>query len=190
MQQKVKQSLKLVNYSGIAAVGLVLAATLLLGVIPMKRSGRADNNATAELRDGIVRFDDLRLANARADVQIRDAESRLLEAEKGLASGPPDAAFNNELTAVAKASGIRIENMPPVSAPKKAGPYTTVQITVIGSGDWNNCYKFLAGLRAMKQIARLDFAVIDVDNKDDKSRTSNQLNCQLTVKFSTFYMER
>jgi hypothetical protein len=190
MQDNLKKSLKIVNYAGIAAVTLLLAGTIAFGIIPMRGSGTADIAATTDLRGSIDRLEQLRLANARAEVQLQDSQERLDQAEKHLASGPPDAAFNNELSAVAKKAGIRIENMPPVGEPKAEGAYKTVQVTIIGSGEWDSCYSFLNGLRTMNQIARLDSVVMNIEDKDGKARASNKVNCQITVKFSTFYMER
>jgi hypothetical protein len=190
MQDKVKQSLKVVNYAGIGAVVVLLASTVAFGVLPLRQRGRDDIKAAADLRGSLERFDQLRLANARAEVQIEDSRARLADAEKRLASGPPDSAFNRDLTQVAKTAGIRIENMPPVGAPKDAGAYKCVQVTVVGSGDWDSCYKFLSGLRAMNRIVRLDSVVMDVQDKDGRTRTADRVVCQLTVKFSTFYMER
>ncbi len=183
MHEQVKQSLKIVNYAGIAVVVLLLAGAAAFGIYPMLKSGAEDITATAALNGSLARLEQLRLASARAQTQIQEAEKRL-------ASGPPDSAFNKELSDVAKAAGIRIENMPPVGSPKSAGAYKTVQVTVVGSGDWDSCYKFLAGLRAMSQIARLDSATIDIQDKDAKARASDKVNCSLTVQFSTFYMER
>jgi hypothetical protein len=190
MQDRVKQSLKIVNYSAIAAVTLLLACTVAFGIYPMRKSGADDIRAANDLRGSLARLEQLRLGNARAEVQIHEAAARLQEAEKRLASGPPDSAFNKELTDVAQAAGIRIENMPPVGAPKDAGAYKSVQVTVVGSGDWESCYKFLSGLRAMDRIARLDSVIMDTQDKDGKNLAADKVVCKVTVKFSTFYMER
>jgi hypothetical protein len=190
MQEKVKQSLKIVHFTALGIITVLLACTVAFGILPMRQRGHDDIQAATALRGSLERFNQLRLANARAEVQIQEAEVRLQEAEKHLASGPPDSAFNRELTEVAKAAGIRIENMPPVSAPKVAGAYKTVQVTVIGTGDWASCYKFLSGLRAMNSVQRLDTVVMDLQDKDGRAHAADQVVCQLTVKFSTFYMER
>jgi hypothetical protein len=190
MQDKVKQSLKVVHYTAVGILTVMLACTVAFGILPMRQRGNDDIKSAKELRGSLERFDQLRLANARAEVQIADSGARLKEAEKRLASGPPDSAFNRELTEVAKAAGIRIENMPPVSAAKDTGAYKTVQVTVIGSGDWESCYKFLSGLRAMDHMMRLDTVVIDVPEKDGRTHGTDKVVCQMTVKFSTFYMER
>jgi hypothetical protein len=149
MQDRVKQSLRIVNYTAIAAVTLLLACTAAFGIYPLRRGGADDIRAAADLRASLTRLEQLRLANARAQVQVDDASQRLRQAETRLASGPPDSDFNKELTDVAKAAGIRVENMPPVGAPKDAGAYKSVQVTIVGSGNWESCYKFLSGLRSM-----------------------------------------
>jgi Tfp pilus assembly protein PilO len=190
MHDQVRQALKKVNFTGIAIVVLLLGGTAAFGIYPMLRSGTHDINTAVELKDSIARLEQLRMACAQAKQQVQEAEARLQEAEKQLASGPPDSVFNKELTEVAKASGIRIENMPPLGAPVSSGAYKTVQVTVSGSGDWESCYKFLTGLRAMKHIVRLDSAVIEVQDKEGKARASDKVNCTLTVQFSTFFMER
>jgi Tfp pilus assembly protein PilO len=190
MHDKVKQSLKVVHWVAAAVITLLLAGTVAFGVLPLRQRGNDDIKAANSLRGSLDRFEQLRLANARADVQIQEAQRRLDEAEKRLASGPPDSAFNRELTQVAKAAGIRIENMPPVGAPKDAGAYKSVQVTVVGSGDWESCYKFLSGLRSMDRVVRLDSVILDVQDKDGRAHAAVHVNCQLTVKFSTFFMER
>jgi hypothetical protein len=190
MQDKVKQSLRIVHYTAIGVITLLLAGTVAFGILPMRQRGHGDIKAATELRGSLVRLDELRLATARAEVQVRDSEKRLQDAEKHLASGPPDSAFNKELTEVARNAGIRIENMPPIGAAKDAGAYKTVQVTVVGTGDWENCYQFLSGLRAMNRIVRLDTVVMDLQDKDGRAHAADKVVCQLTVKFSTFYMER
>ena len=65
-----------------------------------------------------------------------------------------------------------------------------MQVTVVGSGDWENCYRFLSGLRAMDRVARLDSVIMDTQDKDGKGLAADKVVCQVTVKFSTFYMER
>jgi hypothetical protein len=190
MQQNIKQSLKVVHYTAIGIVTVLLACTVAFGILPMRQRGKEDIKAAAELRASLDRLDQLKLANARAEVQLRESEDRLSEAQKHLASGPPDNAFNRQLTQVAQTAGIRIENMPPIAPPKDAGAYKTVQVTVVGVGDWDSCYKFLAGLRSMDRLLRLDTVVLDTQDKDPKSQLSDKALCQLTVKFSTFFMER
>ena len=190
MQDKVKQSLKVVNFAGFGAVALLVACTVAFGVLPLRQRGHEDIKAANDLRGSLDRFAQLRLANARSEVQIQNAQRRLGDAEQSLASGPPDSAFNRELTQVAKTAGIRIENMPPVGAPRDAGAYKSVQVTVVGTGDWDSCYKFLSGLRAMDRIVRLDSVVMDIQDKDVRAHVADRVVCQLTVKFSTFFMER
>jgi hypothetical protein len=190
MQDPVKQSLKIVHYAGFAAVTLLLACTVAFGIYPMRKTGADDIRAANELRSSLSRLEQFRLANARVQMQIQDAALRLQEAEQSLASGPPDSAFNKELTDVAKAAGIRIENMPPVGNPKNDGAYKAVQVTIVGSGDWECCYRFLSGLRTMDRISRLDSVIMDIQDKDGKALASDKVVCQITVKFSTFYMER
>jgi hypothetical protein len=190
MHPQIKQRLKLVHFTAIGILVVMLACTFAFGIIPMRRKGNDDIRAANDLRGSIVRLDQLRLANARAQVQLQDAETRLKESERRLASGPPDNAFNRELTKVAKDAGIRIENMPPIRDAKDFGSYKTVQVTVVGSGDWESCYKFLAGLRGMDRVVRLDTVVMDLQDKDAKYLAAGKVLCQLTVKFSTFYMER
>ena len=65
-----------------------------------------------------------------------------------------------------------------------------MQVTIVGSGDWESCYRFLSGLRSMDRIARLDSVIMDNQDKDGKSPVTYKVVCQITVKFSTFYMER
>ncbi len=190
MQEKVKKSLKVVHYTGLGVLSLLLAGTVAFGVLPMRQHTNDDIRACDDLKAAVTRLDQLNLANAVALRDMLESEKILLQAEKQIASGPPDSAFNKDLTAVAKAAGIRIENMPPVGAPGDVGAYKAVQVTVVGTGDWDNCYKFLAGLRSMNRIVRLDSVVMDRQDKDGRTHAVDNVVCQVTVKFSTFYMER
>jgi Tfp pilus assembly protein PilO len=190
MQDKVKKSLKVVHYTGIGVMTLLLAGTVAFGVLPMRQHMNDDLKASNELKAAVKRLEQLKLASAVAIRDMQESERLLREAEEQIASGPPDSAFSKGLTEVAKAAGIRIENMPPVGAPADVGAYKSVQVTVVGTGDWDNCYKFLAGLRSMNRIVRLDSVVMDRQEKDGRTLTADKVVCQLTVKFSTFYMER
>jgi Tfp pilus assembly protein PilO len=190
MQDNVKKSLKVVHYTGMGVMTLLLAGTVAFGMLPMRQHTRDDIRASQDLKAAVNRLEQLNLANAVAMRDMQESRSLLQEAEKQIASGPPDSVFNKELTEVAKAAGIRIDNMPPVGASKDAGAYKSVQVTVVGTGDWNNCYKFLAGLRSMNRIVRLDSVVMDRQDKDGRAQATDRVTCQLTVRFSTFYMER
>ncbi len=190
MHEKVKKSLKVVHYTGIAVMTLLLAGAVAFGVLPMRQHTNDDLRARDDLKAAIQRLEQLNLADAVALRDMQQSEKLLQEAEKQIASGPPDSGFNKDLTEVAKAAGIRIENMPPVGAARDAGAYKSVQITVVGTGGWENCYKFLAGLRSMNRIVRLDSVVMDRQDKDGRTHAADNVVCQVTVKFSTFYMER
>ncbi|HEY4330237.1 MAG TPA: type 4a pilus biogenesis protein PilO [Phycisphaerae bacterium] len=190
MQDKIKQSLKIVNYSGVAAITLLLASTVAFGVLPLLKSGKEEIAAADDRRASIARLESLKMENARAAVVLEQSQKRLEDAEKILPVDPPGSEFNTELNEVAKKAGIRILQVPPPQKGPPEGSYKSMQVTISGNGDWDSCYRFLAGIRSMDRVSRLDWVTIDVSDKDSKSLASGKPLCDITVEFSTFYMER
>jgi Tfp pilus assembly protein PilO len=191
MQDPIKQNLKIVNYTGIAAVTLFLAGTLAFGMYPMYKRGREDIRATAEKQEARQRVGALRQDITDARTRVQAAESRLQEAEKRLPAKAPDSdnEFSRELNEVAKAAGIRVESMPPMSKPKSDGVYKFVNVTVDGTGDWESCLRFLRGIDNMNRVVRLDSVLLDTQ-KDAHSQFGASSACRILVRFSTYYLER
>ena len=81
MQDQVKKSLKVVNYTGIAALTLLLAGTLAFGVIPMRNEGLADIRMTAEKRAAFDHAEALRPVVMAAQAQAETSQQRLNDAE-------------------------------------------------------------------------------------------------------------
>jgi Tfp pilus assembly protein PilO len=190
MQEQIREKLKSVNYCGIAGVALILMCTALFGVYPLIRRGLASEGATRELKTTVAGFSGLRETLARGAEALKEPESRLSEAESRLPGAMEASKLNADLTSVAKSSGVRVESMPRPEALKDAGEYKALPMTIVGIGDWQSCQKFLTALRGMNRMVRLDEVVLEPVNKDDKTALTDNPPCRLTLKFSTFYMER
>lgn len=185
-----KKNLKAVNFAGIAAVSLVLACTAAFGVYPMIKRGTQDIRAAHELRDSLTRFNALGQQIAIVDQERKDTEKRLQEQEQRLPPSFEASAFNAELTEVAQKAGIRIESMPSSQTFTDDGAYKALPVTIVGSGDWECCYRFLTGIKNMNRLTRLDSAIINVPEKDAQAVPPDSPVCQITVRFSTFFLER
>jgi len=189
MQDNVKAHLRVVNYVGAASVGALLGGIAIFGILPMYKRGMDNIAATGELRQTLNKFEGLSTTLAHVEEQRKATEARLEEVEKRLPSSLEASKFNSELTKVAKTAGIRVESMPRPEALQDAGGYKALPVEIVGRGDWASCEKFLTGIRAMNRLTRLDSVTFEVDNDSIKHTPENPI-CLMTVRFSTFFMER
>ncbi len=190
MKDHLKNSISIVNYAGIAAVSLLLAGTAAFGVYPLLERGSADIRAAGDLRNSLTHFGGLNQALASAGKGLDDTENRLSTQEQRIPSSFEASAFNAELTDVAKKAGIRIESMPNQQTFSDEAGYKALPVTVIGSGDWESCYRFLTGIKNMNRLTQLDSVIINVPDKDADALPPETPMCQITVRFSTFFLER
>jgi Tfp pilus assembly protein PilO len=189
MQDNLKAHLRIVNYVGAAAVVLLLGGVTVFGIVPMYKRGTTNINAARDLRQTLNKFEGLSTTLAHVEEQRKETEARLAEVEKRLPSSLEASKFNSELTQVAKSAGIRVESMPKPEPLQDAGGYKALPVEIVGKGDWASCEKFLTGIRAMNRLTRLDSVTFDLDKESLKQNPENPI-CLMTVKFSTFFMER
>jgi Tfp pilus assembly protein PilO len=190
MQDPIKEKLKPVNYGGIAGVALILVGAALFGVYPLVRRGAASERATRELKTTMAGFNGLADTLARGAEALKEPESRLSAVENRLPGALDASKLNADLTAAARSAGVRVESMPKPDSFKDAGDYKALPMTIVGTGDWQSCEKFLLALRGMDRMVRLDEVTLDPLNKDEKSSLTDNPACRIMVKFSTFFMER
>ena len=190
MQNTLKSHMQVVNITGVVAMTVLLGAAAAFGIVPMYKHGMASISAsTRDLRRTLNKFDGLSTTLAHVEEQRKETESRLEEVEKRLPSSLESSKFNSELTEVAKNAGIRVESMPRPEALLDAGGYKALPVEIVGTGDWESCVKFVAGIRAMNRLTGLDSLTLEAD-KDTLTKNPENPLCRMTVRFSTFFMER
>ena len=190
MNDMLKKNLRTVNYVGIGGLALFLAGTAAFGIYPMFKRGSDDIRAAAELRNSLGKFTVLEQKISEGNQELQRKEAAFSQQEKRLPSSLEASAFNAELTTVAKSAGIRIESMPNQQTFTDDGAYKALPVTIVGSGDWESCYRFLTGIKNMNRLARMDSVIINVPEKDGQSAPPDSPVCQITVRFSTYFLER
>ena len=190
MQDAIKEKLKPVTYCGIAGAALILVGTAALGIYPMIRRGAASERATRQLKTTLAGFNGLSQTLAQDSAALKEPESRLNEVESRLPGSLEASGLNADLTQAARNAGVRVESMPKPEALKDVGNYKALPMTIVATGEWEGCQKFLVGLRGMNRLVRLDEVMLELVNKDDKGSLAEDPPCRITVKFSTFFMER
>ena len=189
MQDVLKQRLRIVNYSGIAAVVLLLSATAALGIYPMMQRGWENNRAAHELEMQQADFGALDEAVAEARVAFGDAEKRLAEREAQIPSASETNFYDKELTRLIAADGIRKITADTPKELKDFAGYKVGTVEIRASGDWDSMCKFVSDIKKMKGLTRLDALTIEVA-RDETTRSFEKPVCQFRVSFSTFFTAR
>ena len=186
----IRQKLRNVNYCGIVGVALLALGTAALGVYPLVRRGMASERAASELQATLAGFSGLDEELARGQASLQVPRKRLEQSEARLPAGLDASKLNADLNAAAKASGLKVESMPKPEALKTVGEYKALPMTIVGVGDWQKCERFLAALKGMDRLVRLDQVSLEPVNKEDAGTLAENPACRITVRFSTFFLER
>jgi hypothetical protein len=189
MNDVLKQRLRMVNYSGIAAVVLLLTATAALGIYPMVQRGRDNNRATRELEAQQADLATLDQVLADAKKSVQEAELRLQEREAQLPPASESNFYDKELTRLIAANGIRKINADTPKELKDFAGYKVGTVDINGTGEWDAVCRFLADIRTMKGLTRLDAITIDI-GRDETGRSYEKPVCQFRISFSTFFTAR
>jgi Tfp pilus assembly protein PilO len=189
MNDVLKQRLRMVNYSGIAAVVLLLTATAALGIYPMVQRGVESNRAIRDIEAQQADLGTLDQTLLDARKAMNEAEHRLQTREAQLPAAAETNFYDKELTKLIAADGIRKIS---ADTPKDLQDYDGYKVGVIdisGTGDWNSICRFLNDIRKMPGLTRLDAITIDVLRENSTASYDKPL-CQFRISFSTFFTVR
>ena len=189
MQTDFKQRVRLVNSAGAAIVILLIASTVVFGVVPLYRAGSQNIADSQRLSSQVAALDGLGQTLTEVEEERHQTEERLNAIEKRLPSSSETNTFIKELAKVTKEAGIQVDGTKYPKELKDSDGYKSLPVEVVGTGDWDACYRFLTGLRAMNRITRLDSVILEVD-KNAPAKNADRPICHITVNFSTFFMER
>jgi len=188
MNAVLKQRLRVVNYTGIAAVVLLLSATAALGIYPLVQRGKANIRATRDLETEIADLGSLDDTVLSAKQAIKGAEARLQDVESHLPPASESNFYDKELTKLIVADGIRKNNANTPKEMRDYAGYKVGSVDISGSGDWDSICKFVADIRHMNGLTRLDSATIFVQRNGPSSY--EKPICSFTITFSTFFTAR
>jgi hypothetical protein len=190
MNTVIKHRLRMVNIAGAAGVVLLLAATAAFGVYPMWTRGQAYDHDVRDLQTKMDEFKGLTASFQDAERGLREAELRLAAREEELPSAEKEPNFyGNELTRIKKANGVNLASTDIAKEFKPWNGYKVGYIDLRGSADWNSCAKFLADIKAMKGLTRIDMAVLTVA-RDGTAESFMNPNCEFHISFSIFFKAR
>ncbi len=189
MNDVLKQRLRMVNYSGIAAVVLLLTATAAMGIYPMVQRGMENNRAARDLQTQKADLATLDQTLLDARKAVKEAEQRLQEREAQLPPATEANFYDKELTKLIAADGIRKITADTPKELKDYAGYKVGAVDINGTGDWNSVCKFLADIRKMPGLTRLDSITVDVA-RDMSTGSYEKPLCQFRISFSTFFTVR
>lgn len=164
MKDSLNSRLRTIHLIGATILIGGLGATAALGVYPMVKSGKASIQKAEELRTRLAEFDGLSKTLDQVDTDRKNTEARLAAAEKLLPTGNEMDKFLGELAKVAEDSGITVEGITPRTT-LSAGDYKILPVEINGQGSFPACYKFLAGVRKMPRLTRLDDLFVEAETK-------------------------
>jgi hypothetical protein len=183
----IQQKIRSVNIMGAAAVVVLLSATAALGVYPMWQKGQGYIREAEELHRKQTELTVLDATLKSVDAQFKETEARLAGREEQLPSWEKEPNFyGNEMTKIKKATGVTITASDLSKDLKNWNGYRVGSIDVRGGGDWDACMKFLAEVKDMKGLTRLDSLVFDAA-RDGTPKGYESPKCEFRLSFSIFF---
>jgi Tfp pilus assembly protein PilO len=188
MQDAFKRNFRIVNTAGIVVILSILAGSVSLGVVPAYRRGVENINATQRLKQQLAELNGLTTELNAVEMERQQTEKRLQAAEARLPSSDAMDEFMQQLASVAEKAGMQVDSITPSKDLKDSGGYKSLPVEINGTGDWESCYRFLTGLRAMNRLTRLDSVSLDSNSQSKETKVAPPEHpvCQITVNISTF----
>jgi Tfp pilus assembly protein PilO len=187
MADLVKNRLRIVNLVGAVTIALGVVAPTTFGIAKLYKHGHESIQQSADLKHSLADLDGLDKTLQQVEAEKKLTESRLNDAEARLPSSTQMDEFMQQLAKVASNAGMQIDSTTPRKTFVTADGYRSTPVDITGVGDWDTCYRFLTGLRAMNRLTRLDSLTLDVDKEHlPTNATRAKPLCKITVSISTF----
>jgi len=186
----IKKHLKNIDLIAFGVILLLTGATAFGCLVSLKNDRQTIQAKTQALEQDLNNLNILTVQLGKKELDLKASEARLAREEAKLPTSTAMNKFVSEIAKIAEDSGLKVNAINPHPG-ITADSYQVHPIEIIGIGSWNNCYKFLTGLRKMDRITRLDDLVIQLDS-DDSSPTTPGANaskpslCKMSVTISTF----
>jgi Tfp pilus assembly protein PilO len=182
---------RLMNLAGACCVlGGVLAPSAF-AAIHFFTEAREKVKASVTLQESLSELDGLNKTLGEVESARKQTESRLAEAEARLPNSQSMDDFLAQIAKVEENAGLVVDSTTFDRNMKDSGSYKSLPVCISGVGNWDTCYKFMTGLRAMNRLTRLDSMSLEVlkDANDGKAlnmRPGQEPACQITINISTF----
>jgi Tfp pilus assembly protein PilO len=192
MLDEMKKRQRIVNIAGAAVIVFGIAAPAAFGIVKLFAHGRQSISDAAELGVENSKLDELGTVVQQKEIERKQSEMRLAAAESRLPSSQEMDLFMQQLAKVASEAGLQIDSTMPGKGIVETGGYKAARVDITGVGDWDTCYRFLTGLKAMDRLTRLDTLTLEIDA--EKSGGSGQNSaflsgkpvCRISLGISTF----
>ena len=186
MADNIKSRLRVIHWVGASAMLLLLGSAVGLGAYPMYMGGRDSIAKSRYLKQQLAELDGLDKTLQGVEADLKKTEERLKQSEKRLPTRNEMDQFMGELAAVAKDAGLTVEGINPKPV-QPSGDYRVLPVEISGGGSYQQVYKFLAGLRRMQRLTRLDDVTMDAEQKTGEgSQPGEKAGCRVRVLISTF----
>lgn len=185
MPDIIKSRLRLINISGALCLVLVVCAAVFLGIVPLYAQTIRNRASANALEQDLAKLNGLSNTLNQVEGELKSTESRLAQAETRF---PTSSAMEDFMTQLAKAAddaGLQVISIAPLPL-QRVDNYKVLPLQITGTGSFENCYKFLAGLRKMNRLTRLDDLVLQLENQPDKAHADQVPVCKIVVGISTF----
>lgn len=185
MTDPIKQRLGRIHLIGASVLVLALVLAGLLAALPMYRDGRASIAKSQTLRQQLSELDGLSRTLQQVETDLQATKARLAATEQRLPTSNDMPQFMGELSRVAEEAGLTLSGTTPKAA-QPAGDYRVLPVEITGEGTFKQCYDFLAGLRRMQRLTRLDNAVVESEQKTTEGAKPGDKTCKIKVCIATF----
>jgi Tfp pilus assembly protein PilO len=184
MADQLRKRIRLIHICGSAGVVVILAGATLLGVLPMLQSGRESIQKAQGLADELKQLETVRVKAEELQKKIAQRQAQIEKEEGRLPTRAQQGKIIEEITAVAATAGVKLEGIDKQEI-QPAGNYKILPAQVTVTGSYQQCYAFLAGLRHMERLTRLENASV-ITEAGDSAKPGQRGDCQLRVAIATY----
>lgn len=186
MADQIRDRLRKIHLCCAAGVVAAVAGVAALGIWPMVRSGRASEVQADVYRAQLKEIEGLTLKTTEVQNEIATIRAQIAKDENRLPRRHQIVQFMQELASVAEKSGVSLEAQDRGEI-ENAGDHLVLPATLTVTGSFAQCYDFLAGLRKMERLTRLEKAVLEAEQATGEgSKPGEKGNCRLKVSIATF----
>lgn len=188
MADKLRSRMRIIHIACAAGVVLILGAAGAFGVLPMIRTGHANIAKAEELKQQLRETDEVGAIATDIQKDTHGLDEEIVREEKRLPSRKQMDQLIAEISDVAQHAGVKLDG---IKSDKNeiftSGEYKVLPSKLVATGTYAQCYKFLAGLRQMERLTRLESASIITEQKTGEgAKPGEKGECQLRVAIATY----
>lgn len=162
------------HLAGLACIGLALAAGFMLALQPLHASVSELSDRQSMLQSTIDQTNAVRKKNEKLLQRLSDAELKLTDLRKRIPDLPGEESFLGQMTELAAATGIQIDDYRPGTVREHAR-YHEMEVQLNAQGEYKSICQLLHRIGDLPRLCRISRMALTADEK------SSACSIQLTI---------